>query len=109
MTNSEITDATPAVMFSHVSRRGCQGPTFGPPCLPGDVPIAEQIARNNVADVIFGGGLSRFEPADEAVMRTNGYRVLGNFGDAALPTQTSASQRVETRSDVAAVTGGISA
>jgi len=105
VTNSEITDATPAVMFSHVSRRGCQGPTFGPPCLPGDVPIAEQIARNNVADVIFGGGLSRFEPADEAVMRTNGYRVLGNFGDAALPTQTSASQRVATRSDVAAVTG----
>lgn len=50
----EITDATPAAMFSHVSARGCQGPRFTQAaCVrpsgqgASDVVIAEQIARNN--------------------------------------------------------------
>ena len=107
---SEITDATPAAMFSHVSRRGCQGPDFVEAvCLePGheaDLPVAEQIASNNVADVIFGGGLSRFEPDDQAKMVANGYTVLGNFGDPTLPVQTPASQVVATRADMNGVTG----
>lgn len=106
VTTSEVTDATPAVMMSHANLRGCQGPDFSAAaCEPGDVPIAEQIASNNTADVIFGGGLSRFEPEDEARMRANGYTVLGSFGDAALPAQTPASQRVATRGDLEGLTG----
>ncbi|MGH3754791.1 MAG: alkaline phosphatase [Pseudonocardiaceae bacterium] len=112
VTNSEITDATPAAMFSHVSARGCQGPRFTQAaCVrpsgqgANDVVIAEQIARNNTADVILGGGLSRFEPDDQAVMQSNGYTVLGSFGDPALPTQTAASQRVATQTDLAGVSG----
>jgi alkaline phosphatase len=106
VTTSEITDATPAAQFSHVSLRGCQGPDFSEPaCEPGSTPIAEQIARNNVADVIFGGGLSRFEPDDEAAMKQNGYRVLGGFGDPALEAQTAESQTVATRTGLRSVNG----
>ena len=106
VTTSEITDATPAAQFSHVTLRGCQGPDFAEPaCEPGSTPIAEQIARNNVADVIFGGGLARFEPDDETVMEANGYKVLGSFGDPALPAQTADSQRVATRAELRGVGG----
>ncbi len=112
VSTAEITDATPAAQFSHVSARACQGPDFSAaacvrPSGQGadDVVIAEQIARNNTADVILGGGLSRFEPDDAAVMRANGYKVLGSFGDPALAVQTAASQQVATRADLAAVSG----
>jgi len=105
VSNAEITDATPAAMFSHASQRSCQGPKQTQPACGSDVPIAEQIARNNVADVILGGGLSRFEPDDEAAMKANGYTVLGSFGDPSLPLQTAASQRVATKSDLNGVTG----
>lgn len=112
VTTSEITDATPAAMFSHVSARGCQGPDFtAAACVrpsgqgANDVVIAEQIARNNTADVILGGGLSRFEPDDQVVMQSNGYTVLGSFGDPTLPTQTAASQTVATQTDLAGVSG----
>lgn len=106
VTTSEITDATPAAQFSHVSLRGCQGPDFSASaCEPGSTPIAEQIAANNVADVIFGGGLSRFEPDDEAKMEQNGYRVLGSFGDPVLEAQTAASQKVATRTGLRGVSG----
>ena len=113
VSTAEVTDATPAGMMSHVLLRGCQGPVFTPAsCLGGRAtptvattitPIAEQVARNGVADVILGGGLSRFEPDDEAAMKAQGYTVLGSFGDAALPAgqQTAASQRVATRTDLA--------
>ena len=112
VSTAEITDATPAGMFSHVSARACQGPDFTTaacvrPSGQGadDVVIAEQIARNNTADVILGGGLSRFEPDDEAVMEANGYTVLGSFGDPALAVQTAATQQTPTQADLAAVTG----
>lgn len=105
VSNAEVTDATPAAMFSHASQRACQGPKVTQPACGSDVPIAEQIARNNVADVILGGGLSRFEPDDATVMQSNGYTVLGSFGDPALPLQTAGSQTVATRSDLNAVTG----
>jgi alkaline phosphatase len=112
VSTAEITDATPAAMFSHVSARGCQGPDFTTAaCVrpsgqgANDMVIAEQIARNNTADVILGGGLSRFEPDDQAVMQSNGYTVLGSFGDPALPTQTAASQTVATQTDLAGVSG----
>ncbi len=67
----------------------------------GDTVIAEQIARNNTADVILGGGLSRFEPDDQAALQGHGYTVLGSFGGPALTDQTAASQRVPTRADLA--------
>ena len=119
VSTAEITDATPAGMFSHALRRGCQGPTYSASaCNPEGkptpdrvvvTPIAEQIARNGTADVIFGGGLSRFEPADEQAMKAQGYQVLGSFGDPGVGTdngaQTAATQRVATRADLEAANG----
>ncbi|MCW2500089.1 MAG: alkaline phosphatase [Frankiales bacterium] len=121
VSTAEITDATPAGMFSHALLRGCQGPTYSAAaCLPAGettpadptlvTPIAEQIARNGVADVILGGGLARFEPADEQALKARGYQVLGRFGDPAVGTdngaQTAATQRVATRSDLQEVRSG---
>ncbi len=118
VSTAEVTDATPAGEYSHALLRGCQGPVYSDAaCLPAGenapsdptliTPIAQQIARNNVADVIFGGGLSRFEPADASAMKDNGYQVLGSFGDPALGhgKQTAASQTVATRSDLSTITG----
>lgn len=109
VSTAEITDATPAAMVAHVSRRACQGPDSSAACRePGhgaDKPIAEQIAGNQVADMILGGGLARFEPDDQARMERHGYRVLGDFGDPTLTTQTPASQRVATRADLGSLTG----
>ncbi|MEC3917523.1 alkaline phosphatase [Nocardia sp. CDC160] len=120
VSTAEITDATPAAMFSHALLRGCQGPTFSEStCLPKKsdggfeaqpadktlvTPIAEQIARNGTADVIFGGGLARFEPDDQKAMQDNGYQVLGSMGDPALKAQTAESQKVATAADLKSVT-----
>ena len=116
VSTAEVTDATPAAMMSHVLLRGCQGPVFTPASCLGQratptvattiTPVAEQVARNGVADVILGGGLSRFEPDDEAAMKAQGYAVLGSFGDPALAAggQTADSQRVATRTDLAGAT-----
>ncbi len=99
VSTAEVTDATPAAMYSHAAQRGCQGPTYtatacetlnGQPYLP----IAQQIARNNVADVILGGGNTRFTPADQQVMAGNGYTVLGALGTT-----------VATKADLAGVSG----
>lgn len=109
VTTSEITDATPAGQMSHVLARGCQGPVYsaaacqnldvtGAPLPTTDVrvtPVAEQIARNGTADVIFGGGLSRFDAADEEALTAQGYAVLSS------PT----TQTVATESDLAAASG----
>ncbi|MFE3953385.1 alkaline phosphatase [Nocardia sp. NPDC059091] len=121
VSTAEITDATPAAMVSHTLLRGCQGPAFSESsCLPKKsdggyeaqpadktlvTPIAEQIARNNTADVILGGGLARFEPDDQKAMQDNGYQVLGSMGDPALKAQTPESQQVATAADLKAVTG----
>ncbi len=120
VSTAEVTDATPAGEVSHALLRGCQGPVYSAAaCIPkgeGEpanktliTPIAEQIAGNGDADVIFGGGLSRFEPADQQKMQSNGYQVLGSFGDPAVGTdngkQTAATQKVATRDDLGAITG----
>lgn len=108
VSNAEITDATPAGMFSHVSRRACQGPgTTG--CTDGDTPIAEQIAAGTTSDVTLGGGLSRFEPEDEAKLKANGYKILGgdgSFGDPAKPAQTAETQKVATRQQLRSLPAG---
>ncbi|MEU9101918.1 alkaline phosphatase [Streptomyces sp. NPDC048361] len=116
VSTAEITDATPAAQFSHALLRGCQGPTYSDAaCLPKDAdgsyekapadktlitPIAEQIARNGTADVVFGGGLARFEPDDQKALQQQGYQVLGSFGDPKLPAQSADSQKVATKADL---------
>lgn len=65
VSTAEITDATPAVLASHISLRGCQGPTDMGPC-PLETKgagslgsIAEQEVDHKV-DVLLGGGRNRF-------------------------------------------------
>lgn len=102
ISTAEITDATPAGQMSHALARGCQGPVYSEKscqntavtgnALPtSDVrvtPIADQIARNGTADVILGGGLSRFDAADEAALKKQGYTVLGSAADQTVATKT---------------------
>ena len=109
VSTAEITDATPAGQMSHALARGCQGPSYsaascqdttvtGQPLPTSDVrvtPIAKQIARNGTADVILGGGLSRFDAADEQALGAQGYQVLGS----------AASQTVATRTDLEKASG----
>ncbi len=104
VSTAEITDATPASQMSHALARGCQGPVYtasscqdlaitGEPLPTSDrrvTPIADQIARNGTADVILGGGLSRFDADDERALLRQGYNVLGSPAD----------QTVATRSDL---------
>ena len=111
VSTAEITDATPAGMMSHVLLRGCQGPVFtAASCLGGRAtptvattitPVAEQIARNGTADVILGGGLSRFEPDDAAGADRPGLhrpRRLRRPGPRArLPDRRHAARRHEDR------------
>ncbi|KNC18424.1 alkaline phosphatase [Arthrobacter sp. RIT-PI-e] len=95
VSTAEITDATPAGQMSHVLARGCQGPVYsaascqntevsGAALATDDIrvtPVAKQIARNGTADVIFGGGLGRFDAADEQALQAQGYSVLGSITD----------------------------
>jgi len=66
VSTAEITDATPAVLASHISLRGCQGPANMSACptetkaAGGLGSIAEQEVDHKV-DVLLGGGRSRFE------------------------------------------------
>ncbi|MCS0636884.1 alkaline phosphatase [Streptomyces sp. LP05-1] len=66
VTTAELTDATPAVLASHVTDRSCQGPADMAKC-PSDTiaqggpgSIAEQ-SVNQRADVLIGGGKQRFD------------------------------------------------
>src|SRR3954454_18130212 len=65
VSTAEITDATPAVLGSHVADRGCQGPNDMAACPQNDKvngglgSIAEQLAASGT-DVILGGGRQRF-------------------------------------------------
>jgi len=68
VSTAEITDATPAVLASHISLRGCQGPANMAACptetkaAGGLGSIAEQEVDHKV-DVLLGGGRARFEQA----------------------------------------------
>jgi alkaline phosphatase/streptomycin-6-phosphatase len=65
VSTAEITDATPAVLASHISLRGCQGPADMGACpletkgAGGLGSIAEQEVDHKV-DVLLGGGRNRF-------------------------------------------------
>lgn len=67
VSTAEITDATPAVLASHISLRGCQGPADMAACASetkaagGLGSIAEQEVDHKV-DVLLGGGRNRFAP-----------------------------------------------
>jgi alkaline phosphatase len=67
VSTAEITDATPAVLDSHISLRGCQGPADLAACpregkaVGGLGSIAEQTVDHHV-DVVLGGGNGRFTP-----------------------------------------------
>jgi len=72
VSTAEITDATPAVLASHISNRACQGPnnlTSGNGCDDEEKAdgklgsIAEQMVDHKV-DVLLGGGRGRFAPAN---------------------------------------------
>jgi alkaline phosphatase len=66
VTTAELTDATPAVLDSHVNLRACQGPADMRPCpaykksAGGPGSIAEQSVDHRV-DVLLGGGKQRFD------------------------------------------------
>jgi alkaline phosphatase/streptomycin-6-phosphatase len=68
VSTAEITDATPAVLASHINLRGCQGPADMANCTAakkengGLGSIAEQEVDHKV-DVLLGGGRSRFAQA----------------------------------------------
>jgi alkaline phosphatase len=68
VSTAEITDATPAVLASHISLRGCQGPANMAACptetkaAGGLGSIAEQMVDHKV-DVLLGGGRARFTQA----------------------------------------------
>jgi alkaline phosphatase/streptomycin-6-phosphatase len=65
VSTAEITDATPAVLASHISLRGCQGPANMAACptetkaAGGLGSIAEQELDHKI-DVLLGGGRARF-------------------------------------------------
>jgi alkaline phosphatase len=66
VSTAEITDATPAVLDSHVRFRACQGPLNMSTCpqdkksVGGPGSIAEQTVQHGV-DVVLGGGKARFD------------------------------------------------
>ena len=65
VTTAELTDATPAVLDSHINNRNCQGPADMGSCaaykkeMGGPGSIAEQSVDHRV-DVLLGGGRDRF-------------------------------------------------
>jgi alkaline phosphatase len=66
VSTAEITDATPAVLDSHISLRGCQGPADAATSCKTETKdagglgsIAEQTVDHHV-DVVLGGGRNRF-------------------------------------------------
>jgi alkaline phosphatase len=66
VTTAELTDATPAVLNSHINDRGCQGPADLTNCAPykketgGPGSLAEQAVDHHV-NVLLGGGKARFD------------------------------------------------
>jgi alkaline phosphatase len=97
VSTAEITDATPAVLASHISQRGCQGPdntrticTQETKAAGGLGSIAEQEVDHRI-DVILGGGKARYDQTLDGSTQTvtqyaqaqKGYRFVGNAADLA--------------------------
>jgi alkaline phosphatase/streptomycin-6-phosphatase len=87
VTTAELTDATPAVLGSHVAHRSCQGPANMALCpqdrksAGGPGSIAEQLIAHR-PDVLMGGGAARFEQATDGgplvtqLALAAGYRIV---------------------------------
>jgi alkaline phosphatase len=99
ISTAEITDATPAAAASHISQRGCQGPTDMSACLVekksagGLGSVAEQLVDHEI-DVLMGGGKNRFVQVTDAgptvlanATTTHGYRLVED--EAAMDAVTS--------------------
>ena len=97
VSTAEITDATPAVLASHISQRGCQGPNDTRTTCPQETKaagglgsIAEQEVDHRI-DVILGGGKGRFDQTldgssttvTEYAQAQKGYRLIANAADLA--------------------------
>jgi alkaline phosphatase len=99
VSTAEVTDATPAAMASHISQRGCQGPTDMANCASekksatpaGLGSVAEQLVDHEI-DVLMGGGKQRFVQATDA-----GSTPLAD-------AQAKGARLVETKSALDAVT-----
>ena len=93
VTTAEITDATPAVLDSHVTPRGCQGPpTWRParatrsrPAARGS--IAEQTVDHHV-DVVLGGGKARFDQVIPVGQPNAGTTVIQHGDGTGLPASS---------------------
>ncbi|HLJ90337.1 MAG TPA: alkaline phosphatase [Candidatus Angelobacter sp.] len=101
ISTAEITDATPAVLGSHVNSRGCQGPEDMKNCPqykknatgPGSNPlgsIAEQLIDHKI-DVLMGGGKQRFDQTIDGG-QFQGKRVLAAAEDLGYKVVTSAQE-----------------
>lgn len=128
VTTAELTDATPAVLASHVANRACQGPADMEPCphdrksAGGPGSIAEQLIDHGV-DVLLGGGEARFAQTTDSgtvldralvrgyrVVRTGpellavgpGGKVLGLFAPGNLPVEWSGLEATPYPANVAA-------
>ena len=89
VTTAELTDATPAVLGAHVSKRACQGPADMDPCpqdrvaAGGPGSIAEQLIAHKI-NVLLGGGLDRFRQPTATgvsvveVAKSGGYRFVSS-------------------------------
>jgi alkaline phosphatase len=95
VSTAEITDATPAVLASHISLRGCQGPNDTRTSCPHETKaagglgsIAEQEVDHGI-DVILGGGKARYDQALDGSTQTvtqyaqaqKGYRLVANASE----------------------------
>jgi alkaline phosphatase len=95
VSTAEITDATPAVLASHISLRGCQGPndtrtdcSQETKAAGGLGSIAEQEVDHRI-DVILGGGKGRYDQTLDGSTQTvtqyaqaqKGYRFVGTAAD----------------------------
>jgi alkaline phosphatase len=95
VSTAEITDATPAVLASHISLRGCQGPNDTRTSCPHETKaagglgsIAEQEVDHGI-DVILGGGKARYDQALDGSAQTvtqyaqaqKGYRFVANASE----------------------------
>jgi alkaline phosphatase len=95
VSTAEITDATPAVLASHMSLRGCQGPNDTRTTCPTETKgagglgsIAEQEVDHKI-DVILGGGKARYDQTRDGSTQSvtqyaqaqKGYRFVANASE----------------------------
>ncbi|HEY7045119.1 MAG TPA: alkaline phosphatase, partial [Nocardioidaceae bacterium] len=93
VSTAEITDATPAVLDSHISQRACQSPANAQATCPTETKaagglgsIAEQTVDHHI-DVVLGGGRARFD--------AGGGLIAGGPDDGQTVEQSAARQHIK--------------